>query len=1218
MASQYTGPQAIVGYTANNWVCALTVLRLVGPLQACGIRLIEGNDEAGIHPERVSLADAVLIQRDFPRNRDAYERIIDRARSEGKPVILDIDDLIFELPHDHPDSLTGFYDNALVDMLRSVVEADAVTVSSEALRSYYQSFNSNIWVLPNYLNERVWQFQPPADQQVTAPHDPVVIGYMGGDSHVRDLEYVEPVLRRLGQRYGKRIALHFYGGKPPTSLSGLFDLCPVEWTPLDPTDYGRFAGLFSQARCDIAIAPLVDTHFNRCKSPIKFLEYSALGMPGIYSQIPPYAEVVTDGVTGFLARTDDEWENRLCALIDESALRVRIGANAMADVKQKWRLSDHAEQWRAAYQHIGASMPSHHSSVAINSVKQVQVWQQHGRLQAQSAQVRSEIASLHQTLARVNEWADALLAQVGWLRPDNTDTQALLEEVTRVVTTLAANYDQADRQAAACYLQMASQFARANELGSRLTAISQYSVYQQELIRGLLNGRAMRLIIGTQTRLAGLLSGGRSPAANGFVVSPPPALLEPAAQTAEIEIPFEISREPAALLDRQFKRGLTQLYTNALANFLSLDHRLEFPVHESPAVTIIIPMHNRAELTLQCLRSIKDSIRDSYEIIVVDDMSTDGTQDLLQHVNGIQVLTNTENLHFLKSSNCAAAVARGDFLLFLNNDVQLLPGAIDAALMTMRSAPAGDIGAVGAKIILLDGTLQEAGSIVWNDGSCQGYGRGDDPTAAPYMFSRDVDYCSGAFLLTPRALFHQHGGFDEHFAPAYYEDSDYCLSLRDIGKRVVYTPHSVVLHYETASYQDSQTSSVTQLQKRHRVILLNKHAEQLTGHYPPGDKALELLARFGAGEHKKRILYIDDRVPHVSQGAGFPRARDLLLALIENGYQVTLYPLTVPSEAWDSVYQEMPDTVEVMIDYGVDKLESFLEQRWRYYDTILISRPHNARCFRQILERRPEWFTHTRLIYDAEAIYTLREATRRRLLGEPVAEDELAAQVNEEVNLARGADAVLCVSESERAPFIDAGFKHVHVLGHTIRVNPTTNGFQDRCGILFVGAIQDDNAPNADAVCWFAREIFLHVRQQLGADVTFTIVGHNGSEKVRGLSGLDGIRFAGCVDDLIPYYNQARIFVAPTRFAAGLPMKVHQAAAHGIPIVCTSLLASEVGWQHEVEVLVGDDAATFAAQCVRLHAEQALWETLRSSALRRVERECSPESFRAVVKSVLS
>ena len=138
---------------------------------------------------------------------------------------------------------------------------------------------------------------------------------------------------------------------------------------------------------------------------------------------------------------------------------------------------------------------------------------------------------------------------------------------------------------------------------------------------------------------------------------------------------------------------------------------------------------------------------------------------MLGRIAAARIIRNSENHNFLLAVNQAAREARGEYILLLNNDTELISGSLLAALNTIRGAP--DIGAVGGRLILLDWRLQEAGSIAWRDGSCLGYGRGDNPFAPMYMFRRDVDYCSAAFLLTARAAWERLGGFDEAFKPAY-------------------------------------------------------------------------------------------------------------------------------------------------------------------------------------------------------------------------------------------------------------------------------------------------------------------------------------------------------------------------------------------------------------------------------------------------------------------
>ena len=196
---------------------------------------------------------------------------------------------------------------------------------------------------------------------------------------------------------------------------------------------------------------------------------------------------------------------------------------------------------------------------------------------------------------------------------------------------------------------------------------------------------------------------------------------------------------------------------------------------------------------------------------------------LLKQIRGAQIVQNKTNLHFLRACNQAAKKATGKYVLLLNNDAQLVAGSISSALRTLNSS--NDIGAVGGKIILPDGTLQEAGSIIWQDGSCLAYGRGDSPYAPTYMYKRDVDYCSGAFLLTDRELFLENGGFDEDYSPAYYEETDYCVRLWEKGKRVVYDPNAIIFHHEFAS--SSSQSSAIDLQIEHQKIFANKHGDWL-------------------------------------------------------------------------------------------------------------------------------------------------------------------------------------------------------------------------------------------------------------------------------------------------------------------------------------------------------------------------------------------------------
>ena len=653
-----------------------------------------------------------------------------------------------------------------------------------------------------------------------------------------------------------------------------------------------------------------------------------------------------------------------------------------------------------------------------------------------------------------------------------------------------------------------------------------------------------------------------------------------------------------------------QLDAISLAALLNSDARLRFAAFAEPRVSVLLVLFNRAELTLRCLRSLLEISSLPFEVICVDNNSSDETPQMLSRVEGVRVIRMPQNVGFLRGCAAAAEAARGTHLLFLNSDTELLPGSLQAAVETLEQSPA--IGAVGGRLIWPDGRLQEAGAIVWADGSCQAYGRGESPWAPEYAFTRDVDYCSAALLLTPRQLFAETGGFDDRFAPAYYEDVDYCVGLWQRGRRVVYEPRLQAIHVEFASSPSADAALAAQAERHARFV--EKHRAWLAKQHPRSPGAV-VRAR-SAGAPRRRLLFIEDRVPFTRLGTGYPRSLAIVRAAIELGYQVTLFPLVEPDESWADAYYEVPRVVELMLGAGVEGLRPFLESRLQDFDVVLVSRPHNMHTFLAAMSGivRP---SSTALVYDAEALFAAREIGRRRLRGTPVLEKDAERLVEAELALARNCGAVLTVSEVERRHFTGRGFPRVITVGNSLRPSPGSRPFPARDGILFVGAMGDDASPNTDAVYWFWSEIMGPVRQQLRREVPFTIVGRNGSSKLKPLAADRSIDLAGIVDDVAPFFDRARIFVAPTRYAAGIPLKIQEAAALGVPVVCTPIVAEQLGWCHDVELLVAEDAKAFAACCRDLHEDAALWTRIRLAALARVARDCAPDAFRDALDSAL-
>ena len=241
-----------------------------------------------------------------------------------------------------------------------------------------------------------------------------------------------------------------------------------------------------------------------------------------------------------------------------------------------------------------------------------------------------------------------------------------------------------------------------------------------------------------------------------------------------------------------------------------------------PTTTIIIPVHGSLRHTQACLHALQRTLPGylDIEILVLDDASGDGTERFLAQWAAkeprLRVERNPRNLGFIESCNRAAQLAQGDMLVFLNNDTVPFPNWLPPLLHVFRRFP--DAGAVGGKVLSSTGILQEAGGVIFADGSAAHVGRGDvDDDHPVYAYVREVDYCSGALLAIPRRLFLEMGGFDPRYRPAYYEDVDLCFTLRAHDFCVYYQPASRIVHRESVSHCSVGVDTSQQLQLANRA-----------------------------------------------------------------------------------------------------------------------------------------------------------------------------------------------------------------------------------------------------------------------------------------------------------------------------------------------------------------------------------------------------------------
>ncbi|MBI1620684.1 rhamnan synthesis F family protein [Aquamicrobium zhengzhouense] len=673
--------------------------------------------------------------------------------------------------------------------------------------------------------------------------------------------------------------------------------------------------------------------------------------------------------------------------------------------------------------------------------------------------------------------------------------------------------------------------------------------------------------------------------------------------------------EPA-LHDVGLRDAVRSMMSSRLDAFLNSETRMRLPSSTTPDVTIILILYNQAEMTYACLAAIKECLEDSdvkIETILFDNGSSDQTHALLERVDGATIIRNPENLHFLRGVNAASQGAKGRHILLLNNDAQLTSGSLESAVRTLDNDPS--IGAVGARIILPDGRLQEAGSIIWADGTCLGYGRGRKPDDDEVMFQRDVDYCSGAFLLTPRSLFERLGRLDEVYAPAYYEETDYCVRVWKENLRVVYNPKVTIHHFEFAS--SSKVSEALQLQQRNLETFRARHSDWLALQHQP-DPSNVVLARFHAPS-APRVLFLEDRVPKPWLGAGLPRAQDIVAALSSAGAQVTIFPMLKEAENWREIWKTQPINVEVVLPLVREQdLAEFLRSRRNYYDAIFVSRPHNMADLQVVLSKEPELRGRASLIYDAEALFANREILKKELHGAPLSKQAQEKLVQDELALTKGSDLILSVTDAERKIMERNGMSNVAVLGHQVHPDLTVASFEKRKDIVFLGAIHGDNSPNADSIRWFASEVLPALRDLLKMpDLRLQVVGV--VKNAPSLMELDGnmIDLLGRIDNLKSFFENTRLVVVPTRFAAGIPHKAHHVASLGVPMVATKLIAEQLGWESGRDILASSEPAQFARHCRALYTEPSLWETLRSNAVERISEECSSEAFSSTIQLVV-
>lgn len=633
---------------------------------------------------------------------------------------------------------------------------------------------------------------------------------------------------------------------------------------------------------------------------------------------------------------------------------------------------------------------------------------------------------------------------------------------------------------------------------------------------------------------------------------------------------------------------------------------LSLPEYEDPKVSLIVPVYAHAELTRACLESIRDNTTQvSYEVILVDDAADEQTKRLLEGVRGAKIVRNDKNLGYLRSMNRGASVAEGRWLVLFNNDTEVTRGWLGAMLACAESAE--DVGVVTPKFVYPDGSLNEAGGIVWRDGTGVNYGRGDAPDLFQYEYRRETDYGSAAALMVSAEFWKATGGFDERYLPMYYEDTDLCFEARERGLRVLYEPEAVVVHIEGATAGSDAETGHKRHQEQNRPKFVAKWRHRLESeHLRPAPTNVRVAANPHRGKH---VLVVDHHVPTWDRDAGSLRMLRIMQALIELGARVTFMPDNLAAlEPYTRHLQKMG--VEVL--YGQLDVNAELAAIGSRLDMVILSRPHTASRWLDLVR---EFASSATVAYDTVDLHWLREARRGKLgasmgllemsngsLGSIAPKAEALRHL--ELAMIRATDATIVVSNCEREQVErDVPGSRVIVVPTIHDVEPYVPPPEDRSGILFVGGFE--HHPNIDAAVRLVKEVMPVVWRDLG-DVEVTIVGSKPPAEVQALAS-SRVDVAGWVEDLEPLLEKARLMVAPLRFGAGLKGKITQALAAGLPVVTTPVGAEGLESRDDATLLVAEDAEGLAADAVRVYRDDQLWRDLSRCGQALIAEQCSTE-----------
>lgn len=636
--------------------------------------------------------------------------------------------------------------------------------------------------------------------------------------------------------------------------------------------------------------------------------------------------------------------------------------------------------------------------------------------------------------------------------------------------------------------------------------------------------------------------------------------------------------------------------------------KFTLPKFDNPEVSIIVPAYNKFELTYHCIASILLAYNNtSYEVILADDCSTDETAQAEQIIENVVISRNPENLRFLRSCNRASEKARGDYVLFLNNDTEVTSFWLDELINKMKADPT--IGMTGSKLLNLDGTLQEAGGIVWENGQPWNVGRDLNPLTPEYNYTREVDYLTGAAMCIRSDVWQEVGLFSEELVPCYYEDTDVAFKVRDAGYKTVYVPHSVVVHFEGQSHGTDVTKGLKRYQVINEAAFRQKWFKAYRNNGTPSFENL----RFEKDRNiDQRVLVIDYASPMPNKDAGSYAAIQEMKLIQSLGFKVTFVPANLAH--FGKYTTELQKAgIEVLYAPFYHSVNHVLETRLDEFDAVYITRYSIAKDYIDYIQANSK----AKVVFNNADLHFLREMRAALFKSTDQAALEKALETrSEELGVCRKADAVLCYNKTEHAVITShiLETEKLHITPWVLESKPKGPSFKARQGIAFLGGF--NHTPNGEAVEYLVNDIMPLLEKQR-PEITLSVYGSNMPASYKTLE-TDNIKMVGFAETLDGVYHDHRVFIAPLLSGAGIKGKVLESMAYNLPTVLTEVAAEGTGLTHGISTLIAQEPQEWVDAIIKLYDDQILWTKFAENSQTLVEAKYSFEHGHKVFREIFA